>query len=228
MTRLKIALTRLHGTLPATSVLSPAEVDTLCGASAAIAAARQRAAQRLVRARAARSAALQRTAQIEIQAREEAQRMIPQAVAQATDQALREAIDWLIDEAELEKAIARRVEARCRDLLANGLREYASELDNAQLLAERIARHAAELAAHGTLTLRLHPARLEPVRERLGADATFELTADASLNLDQAVIDSPFARLSIDLSQHLEQIVARLRGTPPLASAKQAGDPHDG
>ncbi|MFP3587713.1 hypothetical protein SCB29_29220 [Paraburkholderia sp. SIMBA_055] len=130
--------------------------------------------------------------------------------------AVGETVTWLVAESALERSVAGRLEQRFRDLLGSALKAYAAAEPSENLIANQVARHLEELAGHGKLTLRVAAERVEPVAARIDQltqqKMNLEVVAEATLSDAQAVLDSPYVHIRVDLERHLDEILGRLAG----------------
>jgi type III secretion protein L len=79
--------------------------------------------------------------------------------------------------------------------------------------------------AGAACVVRLHPQLLEPMRERLGAEAQrFSCSADATLAPLDVVVETPSARVLAGLETQLQRVQAALAALPP-APLHQAAKP---
>lgn len=209
-----LTITRVRAELPVSGVLDASELDAYIDTAAVYVRARSRAAEVLRTARkkmaqTRRDAALLREATL---AKAEAE--VRETVARAHDAVMRDVVTWLVDEADLERQAAARVEAQCRDWVAGCVAAFAGEADRSALIATRISSHLRELASHGRFTVRLAEADVAAVSERLPDEPGMELLADPALVSGKAWLDSPFVRLELDLNRQLDQLLAAIRGYP--------------
>lgn len=221
MNHFGLSVMELDGVAPAGPVVSAAEFERYISAGASIGAARQRAAQRLRRTRRALADARRESrAQAEAYASEllaAARREAACVADEARLNAVGETVTWLVAESALERSVAGRLEQRFRNLLGSALKAYAAAEPSENLIANQVARHLEELAEHGKLTLRVAADRVEPVAARIGQltqqKMNLEVVAEATLSNAQAVLDSPYVQIRVDLERHLDELLRRLAGT---------------
>ncbi|TCK32005.1 hypothetical protein B0G84_9133 [Paraburkholderia sp. BL8N3] len=220
MNHFGLSVMELDGEAPAGPVVSAAELDRYISAAARIGAARQRAARKLWRTRCALADARRGSrAQTKAYASEllaAARREAACLSDEARLSAVGETVTWLVAESALERSVAARLEQRFRDLLGSALKAYAAAEPSENLIANQVARHLEELAEHGKLTLRVAAERVEPIAARIDQltqqKMNLEVVAEATLSDAQAVLDSPYVQIRVDLERHLDEILGRLAG----------------
>ncbi len=157
------------------------------------------------------------------QARQEIALMQEQAHLQATNharelaesaqsQAIADAIQWLVDEQSLERAIACEMEQKVRSLVAFAIREFAGEQDTTELLIRRISKMVDEQLKHNRVSLIVNPNQLKYIRKELGEGDELVYRTDEGLSESQAVIETSLVRMELDLDRHLELIIEHLLG----------------
>ncbi|ESJ16978.1 hypothetical protein B551_0212050, partial [Cupriavidus sp. HPC(L)] len=163
--------------------------------------------------------------QILVEATAEGERRADAAARAAHDAICGDVLRWLVHENELEAVIAERLELRCRMVIADAVASFAGEAERAALIAQRVAARWRELSSHGAFTLRLCPDDVEAVAARLPAETGFTISAEPALTSGQALVDSPYVQLRIDLDRHLSVLLAAI-GVEPSAASPCAGEPH--
>jgi vacuolar-type H+-ATPase subunit H len=193
--------------LPPTALCGPhipaAELARLESAADIVAAARDEADRLLAAAREQVAAAGDEARRIVEAGRLEATRAREEAVAQA--------VRWLVAEQALEQSIARDMAARLRRAAAEWMHAAGCDVASGEALAERLALRLPELARRGALTLTVAPAQFERVRARLEPDDRIDVKADAGLGPAEAWLDSPQLRLCFDLERQWRQTLEALR-----------------
>jgi len=185
----------------------------------------------LAEARACRDAAL---AEREcMQAESEAMRsaMLDEARAQATQHAtqqaeearrtaLAQAIDWLVDEAAMERATVQSLERRIADAMVGALSNFVATLDIGERFAHRVANTLPSLVRHGALVLHVPPVHHAAVASAIRrADIVLACEPDPALSGHRARLESEWVTLCIDLDADLSAVVDRLRVVPNLEVA---------
>lgn len=130
------------------------------------------------------------------------------------DATLKEALQWLIDEQQLEKVIIDSLEARVREIMASVLQEWFAEQDQIAQLATRLAKIIRERTQQRPCKLRLPAdasAALEAQLKELIDLNEIECVADATLNPEQAIIETEFLNVEFDLAQHRSTVIDALR-----------------
>jgi flagellar biosynthesis/type III secretory pathway protein FliH len=129
---------------------------------------------------------------------------------------IEETIQWCVAESSLETRIAARLDSQIRAVLAQALAEFAAEQDVVEPLMRRVRERLQQCIEHPTITLRVAADALEAAH---GACAAGERTrrvhvvADCALKATQAVIETPFVTIHLDLDLHLESVLTQLRAT---------------
>ncbi len=130
------------------------------------------------------------------------------------DAALKEALQWLIDEQQLEKVIIDNLEARVREIMASVVEEWFAEQDQVAQLAARLATIVRERAQQRPCKLRL-PANasteIEAQLKELVDLNEIECVADTTLNPEQAIIETEFLNVEFDLARHRSTVIDALR-----------------
>lgn len=224
-----INVAAIAGELPVGGVIPADRLDRYIDAAAVLQRNRARAAAVLRSARRHRDRIHRRAQEILQQAYEEAERRAEQAARDAHDDTCASVVQWLVQENELERAVAARIEARCRKWVAEAVRVLVADSDRTATLASRIDAQLRGLLPHGDVTLRVCPDEREVVASRLTADRPFDIEADPDLEPGQARLDSPYVQLRIDLSRHLTGVLCGIAGpcvpeTPPDVDIGAASD----
>lgn len=209
-----LTITAVRGELPVGGIVPAATLDGYIDAAAVLGRNRSRAAAVLRASRRRRAQARAEAAQILAEARAEGERRAEAEARAAHDAICQDVLRWLVCESELEAIIAQRLETRCRTLIADAVACFAGEADRAALIAQRVAARSRELSSHGAFTLRLCPDDLEAVAARLPAEPGFTVSAEPALAPGQALLDSPYVQLRIDLDRHLALLLAAIGGEP--------------
>uniref|UniRef100_A0A0H3WSS6 Type III secretion system protein n=2 Tax=Pandoraea faecigallinarum TaxID=656179 RepID=A0A0H3WSS6_9BURK len=214
----------IDGPAPAGPVLSREVLETL----------RQQAGERarwMEAARTARDAASAEHAQalrdIEAQrnAWQEAARAQAKQDAQTLAEAARQAavvqaVEWLVDEASMEREIMRSLERRIADALTVALSNFVDKLDIGERFAHRVCRTLPSLVRDGALVLRVPPMQQRAIADALReADIVLACSADATLAGRQARLESEWVTVCLDLDADLAAVIDRLRVGPSLEVA---------
>ncbi len=130
------------------------------------------------------------------------------------DAALNEALQWLVDERQLEKVIIDGLETRVREIMASVLEEWFAEQDQVAQLATRLAKIVRERAQQRPCKLRLPAdasAAIEAQLKELVDLNEIECVADTTLNPEQAIIETEFLNVEFDLARHRSTVIDALR-----------------
>lgn len=205
-------VTAIAGELPIGGVIPADRLDRYIDAAAVLQRNRARAAAVLRSARRDRDRIHRQAQEVLQQAYDEAERRAEQAAREAHDDTCASVVRWLVQENELERAVAARLEARCRTWVADAVRVLVADSDRTATLVSRIDAQLRGLLPHGEVTLRVCPDERDAVASRLMSDRPFDIEADADLEPGQARLDSPYVQLRIDLSRHLTSVLDAIRG----------------
>lgn len=219
-----LTITAVRGELPVGGVVPAATLDAYIDAAAVLRRNRSRAAAVLLASRRRRDQARLEAAQILAEARAEGERRAEAAARAAHDAICEDVLRWLVKESELEAVIAERLEARCRTVIADAVACFAGEAERSALIAQRVAARWRDVSSHGAFTLRLCPDDVAAVAARLPAEPGFTISAEPALASGQALIDSPYVHLRIDLDRHLAVLLAAI-GAEPSAASPPAAEP---
>lgn len=216
-----LTITAVRGELPVGGIVPAATLDQYIDAAAVLRRNRSRAAAVLLASRRCRTQARSEAAQILAEARTEGERRAQAAAQAAHDAICEDVLRWLVRESEIEAVIAQRLELRCRTVIADAVACFAGEAERAALIAQRVAARWREVSSHGAFTLRLCPDDMAAVAARLPVEPGFTISAEPALASGQALIDSPYVQLRIDLDRHLAVLLAAI-GVEPSATRPPA------
>lgn len=224
-----LTITAVRGELPVGGIVPAATLDQYIDAAAVLRRNRSRAAAVLAASRRCRAQARLQAEQILAEARAEGERRAQAAARAAHDAICEDVLRWLVRESELEAVIAERLELRCRTVVADAVACFAGEAERAALIAQRVTARWRELSAHGAFTLRLCPDDVAAVTARLPVEPGFTISAEPTLASGQALIDSPYVHLRIDLDRHLAVLLAAIGVEPSGASpsTEEPGEPEE-
>ncbi|VVE71379.1 type III secretion system apparatus protein [Pandoraea anapnoica] len=138
----------------------------------------------------------------------------------ARQAAVAQAVDWLVDEASMEREIVRSLERRVADAMTGALSNFVGKLDVGERFAHRVGQTLPDLVREGVLVLRVPAAHHAAVAGALrDADIVLACTPDASLSGRQARIESEWVTVCLDLDADLAGVIKRLRAVPNLEVA---------
>ncbi|TWG84966.1 flagellar biosynthesis/type III secretory pathway protein FliH [Cupriavidus gilardii J11] len=206
----------IAGELPIGGVIPADRLDRYIDAAAVLQRNRSRAAAVLVAARRHRDRIRRQAEEVLHEAYEEAERRAAQAAREAHDETCATVVRWLVEEHELERVLATRLEARCRAWVCDAIRVLVADSDRTATLVSRIDAQLRGLMPHGDVTLRVCPAEHDAVVARLPSDRPFDIEVDTSLERGQARLDSPYVQLRIDLGRHLSSVLRAIGGTEEM------------
>lgn len=179
----------------------------------------ERDAAQVERERARKDAEVQRNAWEEAAQTRARQEAATQAEA-ARQAAVAQTVDWLVDEASMEREIVRSLERRVADAMTGALSNFVGKLDVGERFAHRVGQTLPGLVREGVLVLRVPTAHHAAVAGALrDADIVLACTPDATLSGRQARIESEWVTVCLDLDADLAAVIKRLRAVPNLEVA---------
>ena len=153
-------------------------------------------------------------------ARERAQLEAAVLAEAAHREAVANTVEWLVDEALMERQIIHSLERRVADALTSALTNFVGTLDVGERFAQRVGRALPGLVREGALVLRVAPAHLDAVTVALRhADIVLACVPDASLGDRQGRIESEWVTVCLDLDADLAAVIERLHVSPSLEIA---------
>jgi flagellar biosynthesis/type III secretory pathway protein FliH len=212
-----IVVTRVRGEIPVGGVIPARQLDEYISVAGVLARARSTAAEVLRRARRRRAELAEAGVRTLEAARADGEARAQAAARAAHDATCREVVAWLVAERALEASVAEGLAARLRGWVSETVAHFAGEADRAALVAARIDAQIRQLSAHGLFSVRVCADEYDAVASRLPNDVSFELIRDPAMRPGQALLDSPFVQLRIDLERHLRELLAGI-GAPLDAS----------
>ncbi|ALS60553.1 hypothetical protein [Pandoraea norimbergensis] len=153
-------------------------------------------------------------------ARVQSQQQAAQCAEDARREVIAHTLDWLVDEASMERATVHSLERRIADALIGALSNFVATLDVGERFAHRVANTLPSLVREGALVLRVPPAHHEAVATALQrANIVLACTPDTTLTGRHARLESEWVTLCLDLDADLAAVVERLRVAPSLEVA---------
>ncbi len=213
---MQVPVIYLRGPLPPGPVIPAEQLALYFDAASIVSAARKEADAMIASANERLADATDDAQRIRAQAYEEGL-----ADAQSRLEPLRaalvaETVQWCIDESALEAEIAARIDKHIGAVVADAVAEFVAEQDLRARLAQRVRERLNQCADHRTLTLRVAHETFDAASAACATDGSpfrLDVTADTSMTAGQAVIETPFVKICIDLGAHLRSVLAQLRGT---------------
>jgi flagellar biosynthesis/type III secretory pathway protein FliH len=215
MNPLNVPITYLKGAVPPGPIIRANELALYFDAESIVAQAKSEAGALIARAGETLADATREAERIRAQAREagltDARTQLEAMRASVID----ETVQWCVAENELETTIIARLDTQIRSVVAASLEGFAAEQDPVDRLMQRVRARLRQCAAHERTTLRvangaLEAARVVWARDELGQ--RLEVVGDPTLKEAQAVIETPFVKIRIDLDLHLQSVLSRLGG----------------
>ncbi|BBE08743.1 EsaK protein [Mycoavidus cysteinexigens] len=210
MTHLNLSIISLCGAIPCTTIIPAATLAQYFDARAIVTHAQETAQARLQQADAILAEAQREAEQIRAEARQ-------QGLAEAASERetmrtalIDETLTWLVAEEQLESAIAAQLDTRVRIWMAKMLTEWIGEQDATEWITQRIKRRLPQELEDTSVTLRVSAAAMPVAQAEFAAYPQVRVSADAALNTRQAVLETRFVTLHIDLDTHLQSLLAYL------------------
>ncbi|MHC8397983.1 hypothetical protein ACYZTX_00355 [Pseudomonas sp. MDT1-17] len=152
--------------------------------------------------------------QIRQQAYQQGMLEAAQAWAEQHQALIDQTLEWHVSQARLETTLAQHLDKRIRALVAVVLEEFVGEQLAADLMVRRIQQRLGRFLNEGAITLRVSDTWQTRAREHFGAYPHVRVVSCASLTPAQAQVQTPLFTLRIDLDQHLDSLLSRLRQPP--------------
>ncbi|WP_124668473.1 hypothetical protein [Burkholderia sp. Bp8986] len=126
--------------------------------------------------------------------------------------AVDDAVTWLVDQMTAENVAVGRVETAIRGLIASIIQQFYSPSEMCSILAERVISEIPAALKQGVIRLRLNKHDNDAIQEILQEWPTVQWEFDDALTRGQALIDTPYVQLRVDVADHLVRVLERLRG----------------
>lgn len=209
-----VPITYLKGPVPPGPIIRASALAHYFDAASILELARRQAEGLLARANEQLADATRAAAQIRTQARKQGLAEANAQIEASRAALIEETIQWCVAESLLETTIAARLDSQIRRIVAQALAEFAAEQDVVEPLMRRVRARLRQCVEHPTITLRVAAHALEAAHGACAADERthrVHVVADRALKAAQAVIETPFVKIHLDLDLHLESVLTRLR-----------------
>ncbi|WP_179958299.1 hypothetical protein [Chitinimonas arctica] len=143
--------------------------------------------------------------------RDEGLRQAAKEVEQAKRDAIEDAVEWLVQEQQLERHIVVRLEKEIRALAAQAFAELVGGLDAGELLLQQLGKYVSDSINEGKLELRVNPVHWARAIDTFAAEPRILVIPDKSLTIKQAILNSAYVQIQLDLDRHLQLLVDRLK-----------------
>jgi flagellar biosynthesis/type III secretory pathway protein FliH len=211
MTPLTIACISLPGSSAHTQYIPAVELQEHFTAASALAQAHEACESLHQQAHLTVAQAHQEAEQIRQQAYQQGRLEAAQAWAEQQQALIEQTLDWHVTHTELEATLARHLDARIRTLVAVVLEEFVGEQHAADLMVQRVQQRLGRFLQEGAITLRVADTCHAQVREQLAAYPQVRVNRCAALKPTQAQVQTALFTLHIDLEQHLDSLLSRLK-----------------
>jgi flagellar biosynthesis/type III secretory pathway protein FliH len=213
MTPLNIPIVYLKGAVPPEPIIRASELMLYFDTASVLEQARREAERLIESANEAVAHAAREAESIRAQAREEgiadARRELQAKRAELVD----ETVQWCVDENQIEMQIADRMEQQIRGIVSQALAEFAAEQNSLEPLMRRIRAKLQQCAEHRVITLRVAHDALDSAKAVcLGIEHghRIHVQTDSTLKAAQAIIETQYVKIRIDLDLHLQSVLSRL------------------
>lgn len=210
MTSLNLPLTFLSGAAPCATIIPAATLAQYFDATAIVTHAQEAAQAQQQQADALLAKAQRDAEQIRANAHQQG---LADAVSER--EAMRaalidETLSWLVAEDRLETAIAAQLDTRVRAWMAALLTEWIGEQAATEWIMQRIKRRLPHGLEENPVTLRVSAEAMPIAQTEFAKYTHVQVCADATLNARQAVLETRFVTLRVDLDAHLQSLLAYL------------------
>jgi flagellar biosynthesis/type III secretory pathway protein FliH len=212
---MQVPIVYLKGPVPLDPVVRAETLARYFEAASIISAAREEADALIASAKQLLADATRDAQRVRAEAYEEGLADAQAGLEQFRAALVAETVQWCIDESNLETEIATRIDMRIGTVIVEALAEFVTEQDRATRLAQCISERLSQYAEHRTLTLRVARERFDAASSACVSDEAglrLNVTTDTSLTAAQAVIETPFVKICIDIDAHLQSVLSQLRG----------------
>ncbi|MEX3956746.1 hypothetical protein [Trinickia sp. EG282A] len=212
---MQLPIVYLKGPAPPDPIIRAQELALYFDAASIVAEARREAEALIASAEETLAHATRDAQRIRAEAHEQGLADVQAELEPMRASLVAETVQWCIAESALEAEIAARIDERIGAVIAEALAEFVAERDDVTRLSERVRERLRRCAEHRTLTLRVARETFDAASRECASDEggwRVDVTADATLTNAQAVIETPFVQIRIDLDAHLESVLAQLRG----------------
>ncbi|TDR76590.1 type III secretion protein [Paludibacterium purpuratum] len=131
---------------------------------------------------------------------------------QAREDAVADAVAWMVSEAELEAEVARQLMQRWRPMLADVLAALLGQAEQNEQYLSQLARWVLERLPQGRFRLSVSVAQHAAVVAAFAHLAEVSVEADADLACGQAVLDNGLVRVRLDWPAHRDRLLRQLAG----------------
>ncbi|WP_051673175.1 hypothetical protein [Pseudomonas chlororaphis] len=213
MTQLTIPCVYLPGSSPYTQFIPAEELQEHFAAASALAQAHEACEALHQQANLTLEQAHEEAEQIRQQAYHQGMLEAAQAWAEQQQALIDQTLEWHVSQTQLEATLTQHLDTRIRALVAVVLEEFVGEQNAADLMVKRIHQRLG-LLNEGAITLHVSDTCQSRAREHLGAYPNVRVVSCSSLKSAQARVQTALFTLHIDLDQHLDSLLSRLRQLP--------------
>lgn len=211
MSALNIPCLYLSGAAPLTAIIPAVELADYFNATSILLKAHEEAEAILQQARASLANAQHDAKQIRVKAHHQGIADAASELASLRTTLIDETLDWLVAETELETTIAQHLDTRLRALVGAVLEEFIGEQDATALIIRRVQQRLMHFLSDEAVTLRISTSSETKAKAIFSSYSQVHVIADTSLQDTQALLETHFFTLRVDLDLHLQSLLSRLR-----------------
>lgn len=221
MTQLNIPCVFLPGPCPQAQLIPAAQLQAHFQAASALTQTQAACEDLQEQARLTLQQAQEEAEQIRQQAYQQGRLDAEQAWAEQQQALIEQTLQWHVSHTNLEATLALQLDTRIRTLVAAALEEYLGEQHAADLLVRRVQQRLGRFLPEDAITLRVADTCHAKAREEMAAYPHVRVIHCATLKPTQAQVQTALFTLHIDLEQHLDSLLSRLK---PLANEPDCDD----
>ncbi|MFM0610008.1 FliH/SctL family protein [Paraburkholderia sediminicola] len=128
------------------------------------------------------------------------------------EQAIDDAVNWLVQEWALEEKVIREIEGVVRSLVASALEQLFGSEEQAQTLAACVMKELPAALEQGRVQIKVNTTDLRFIEQAVGCAVALDIVADSDIRPGQAIIDTPYVQLRVNVGDQLRRILESLRG----------------
>lgn len=207
---------------PQEAFLSAKDVDAYKQAQHLLEQAEKTAQEKHQRAEEIRVAAEAEKQIILSRAQEAGQQLIQNMQEEFKQSVIKDTVHWLVKEENIENHVITTLEAKIRSEMAHAFHTLAADLDENQLLMNRIQDELIKLKDTESYILRAAKARFETTQtdlEKYQLTDRLQLITDDTLTQDEVILETPFFLLKINIKKHIDTIATYLQTPRHKSSA---------
>ncbi|OHX19158.1 type III secretion system stator protein SctL [Chromobacterium sphagni] len=210
MTPLLLPITKLPGSAPLGPIIPASDLADYVQAGEIIARAQAQAKQIHDAAESEAERLHELCEQVLEAAWQNGLEKIAREVPGIRQQAVADAVEWLLDGRDLEHRIIERLEGRLRGILVDVFAECYGQQSEPQLLASLLRDRIGQLGDGVEGILYVCPEQHDEIRQTLGFCSRLRIEPDTSVVSGKALLQTPLVILSLDLDEQFNWAMNRL------------------